>query len=84
MIIAKAGIYDLRLHHDDVIMPVLRHWNVFDRTGLGHVGEQAREKLATFLEGLDAQATKFVDRRAENRARDAARADSDATPDIAS
>ena len=26
MIIAKAGIYDLRLHHDEVIMPILRHW----------------------------------------------------------
>ena len=51
MIIAKAGIYDLRLHHDDVIMPVLRHWDVFDRTGLGPVGEQAREELAAFLEG---------------------------------
>ena len=24
MIIAKAGIYDLRLHHDDVIMPILQ------------------------------------------------------------
>src|SRR6187397_1628125 len=34
-IIAKAGIYDLRLHHDDVIMPVLRHWDVFDRTDFG-------------------------------------------------
>ena len=32
MIIAKAGIYDLRLHHDDVIMPILRHWDVFGRT----------------------------------------------------
>ena len=56
MIIAKAGIYDLRLHHDDVIMPVLRHWDVFDRTDLGPDGEQAREELAAFLEGLDAQA----------------------------
>jgi acyl-[acyl-carrier-protein] desaturase len=83
-IIAKAGIYDLRLHHDDVIMPVLRHWDVFDRTGLGPVGEQAREDLAAFLEGLDAQATKFVDRRAEQRARHAARAETDVDPDIAS
>jgi acyl-[acyl-carrier-protein] desaturase len=83
MIIAKAGIYDLRLHHDDVIMPVLRHWDVFDRSGFGPEGERARDELATFLEGLDAQATKFVDRRAENRARVAAR-DGVATPDIAS
>ena len=84
MIIAKAGIYDLRLHHDDVIMPILRHWNVLDRTDLGEVGERAREELATFLAGLDGQATRFVERRAENRARDAARSGSDTTPDIAS
>jgi acyl-[acyl-carrier-protein] desaturase len=84
MIIAKAGIYDLRLHHDDVIMPILRHWAVFDRTDLGGVGEQARAELATFLEGLDAQATRFVERRAENRARVAAQSDTDETPDIAS
>jgi acyl-[acyl-carrier-protein] desaturase len=81
MMIAKAGIYDLRLHHDDVIMPVLRAWNVFDRTDLGPEGEQARTELATFLEALDAQATKFVDRRAENRARAALREDG-VNPDI--
>ena len=34
----------------------------------------ARE-LNTFLEALDAQATRFVDRREENRARIAARED---------
>ena len=65
-------------------MPVLRHWKVFERDDLGPEGEQAREELATFLEGLDAQAATFVERRAENRARDAARSETDATPDIAS
>ena len=40
-------------------------------------GEQAREELAAFLAGLDAQATKFVDRRAENRARVAPHDDHD-------
>jgi acyl-[acyl-carrier-protein] desaturase len=84
MIIAKAGIYDLRLHHDDVIMPVLRHWGVFDRTGFGPGGEQARDDLAAFLEDLDARATSFVDRRAANRARAAERATADAAPVIAS
>jgi acyl-[acyl-carrier-protein] desaturase len=24
--IAKAGIYDLRIHHDDVVMPLVRQW----------------------------------------------------------
>ena len=50
-IIAKAGIYDLRLHHDEVVSPILRFWKVFERTDFGPVGEQAREELAQFLVG---------------------------------
>ncbi|CAN5485530.1 acyl-ACP desaturase [soil metagenome] len=72
--IAKAGIYDLRLHHDAVVAPVLKFWNVFDRTDLGPQGEQAREELATFMVGLDTQATRFVEQREKMRARQAARA----------
>ena len=72
-IIAKAGIYDLRLHHDEVVTPILRYWKVFERTDLGPAGEQAREELAQFLTGLDAQATKFVESRERMRARIAAR-----------
>jgi acyl-[acyl-carrier-protein] desaturase len=74
-IIAKAGIYDLRLHHDDVVSPVLRAWRVFDRTDLGPAGEKAREELAGFLAGLDAQATRFVESRERMRAREAAKRD---------
>src|SRR4051794_10855556 len=73
ILIAKAGIYDLRLHHDEVVQPVLRAWKVFERTDLGPDGEKAREELAQFLEGLDAQATRFVEMRERSRARDAAR-----------
>jgi acyl-[acyl-carrier-protein] desaturase len=72
--IAKAGIYDLRLHHDDVVMPILRFWKVFERTDLGPRGEQAREELSQFLQGLDAQATRFVEQRDRLAARKAARA----------
>src|SRR5918911_2413366 len=67
-IIAKAGIYDLRLHHDEVVAPILRFWKVFDRTDFGPAGEQAREELAQFLAGLDAQATRFVESRERARA----------------
>jgi acyl-[acyl-carrier-protein] desaturase len=73
MTIAKAGIYDLRLHHDEVVMPVLRYWKVFDRTDLGARGEAAREDLARFLGGLDEQASRFVTRREEAAAKRAAR-----------
>jgi acyl-[acyl-carrier-protein] desaturase len=73
MLIAKAGIYDLRLHHDEVVAPILRKWRVFERTDLGPEGEKAREELATFLTGLDAQATRFVESRERARARAAER-----------
>jgi acyl-[acyl-carrier-protein] desaturase len=71
--IAKAGIYDLRLHHDEVITPVLKYWRVFDRTDLGDVGEQAREELAAFVADLDTRASRFVEQRERSRARAAAR-----------
>jgi acyl-[acyl-carrier-protein] desaturase len=66
--IAQAGIYDLRIHHDDVIMPLVRHWRIFEIEGLDAKGEQARQDLAAALEELDARATRFVERRAEAQA----------------
>jgi acyl-[acyl-carrier-protein] desaturase len=68
VVIARAGIYDLRLHHDDVVAPVLRFWKIFTRTDLGPTGEQARDELAGFMSGLDEQATRFVERRERQRA----------------
>jgi acyl-[acyl-carrier-protein] desaturase len=62
-LIAKAGIYDLRIHHDDVIWPLLRHWGVFNVDGLGPRGETARTELAEFLTQLDAKASQFEQRR---------------------
>jgi acyl-[acyl-carrier-protein] desaturase len=79
-IIAKAGIYDLRLHHDDVVAPILRHWKVFERTGFGPEGEKAREELAAFMSGLDAQATKFVESRQRMRDRMQAKQDAEIAP----
>src|SRR5918993_569110 len=38
--IAKAGIYDLRIHHDDVVMPLLRQWRNFSLEGADAGGEQ--------------------------------------------
>jgi acyl-[acyl-carrier-protein] desaturase len=67
--IALAGIYDLRIHHDEVLAPVLRAWDVWDRTDLGRHGEAARERLAAFMTDLDATATRFEERRAARAAR---------------
>src|SRR5262249_6269507 len=71
--IAQAGIYDLRIHHDDVIMPLLRYWQVFETAGLDADGEQARQDLAAIVEAQDARAVRFVARREEAHAGGAAR-----------
>jgi acyl-[acyl-carrier-protein] desaturase len=62
--IAQAGIYDLRIHYDDVLMPLLRHWRVFDIPALNGDGERAREELAAALAKLDARAARFAELRA--------------------
>jgi acyl-[acyl-carrier-protein] desaturase len=72
--IANAGIYDLRLHRDEVLMPVLRQWKVFEREDLTGEGDKAREELTGFLDTLEEGATRFEERRAARAARIAARA----------
>jgi len=73
VVIAKAGIYDLRLHVDDVLRPVLRFWNVFNREDFGPEGEKARDEVAQFLSVLDDAAAKFEQARDEAKAKRAAR-----------
>ena len=70
---AKAGIYDLRIHHDDIVTPLLRQWGVWDLEGLDEDGEKARDELAAAVAALDAEAARFVERRAEAAAKKAAR-----------
>ncbi|WP_326554126.1 acyl-ACP desaturase [Micromonospora sp. NBC_01813] len=67
--IAMAGIYDLRQHHDEVLSPVLRQWDIWNVTGLDADGEAAREQLAAQMSQLDTAAARFEARREERRAR---------------
>jgi acyl-[acyl-carrier-protein] desaturase len=71
---AKAGIYDLRVHHDDVVWPLLTHWGIFELTNLDASAEIRRSELRRFLADLDAQASRFETKRALNLEREAARA----------
>ncbi len=70
---AKAGIYDLRIHHDDIVAPLLRQWGVFELEGLDDEGEKARDELARAVSALDDEATKFTERRDEAAAKKVAR-----------
>ncbi len=62
--IAKAGIYDLRIHRDEVLLPIIQHWGIFELTGLDAAAEAARERLAAHLEMLDQAAQRFEARLA--------------------
>ncbi|SNY55979.1 acyl-ACP desaturase [Paractinoplanes atraurantiacus] len=67
--IALAGIYDLRQHRDEVLQPVIRQWNVFNRTDLTGDGEKAREELAAHMADLESQAARFEEKREARRQR---------------
>jgi acyl-[acyl-carrier-protein] desaturase len=62
--IAKAGIYDLRVHRDEVLLPIIRYWGVFELEGLDAAAEDARRRLAEHLDKLDAAARRFEERLA--------------------
>jgi acyl-[acyl-carrier-protein] desaturase len=64
--IAKAGIYDLRVHRDEVLLPILRHGKVFELSGLDAAAEDARRRLSEHLARLDEQIARFEERLAES------------------
>lgn len=74
VVLAKNGIYDLRQHLDVVLRPVLRAWNVFERTDLSDDGERARDELGAYLDELAVKATRFEEQRDRAAARQAERA----------
>ena len=67
--LARAGIFDLRIFHDEVLMPILRHWRVFELEGLSPEAELERQRLAVYLRDLDANARRFEERRDGVKAR---------------
>ena len=71
--IALAGIYDLQLHLEDVVMPVLRAWGIFELTTLTGDGAAARDELAAFLEKAQVDVATFNDKREVHFERLAAR-----------
>ena len=63
--IASAGIYDLAVHHQQILVPVvIRQWAVDTMTGLGELGNRAREALMKRLDRSARVAERLLDRRA--------------------
>ncbi|RDI55223.1 acyl-ACP desaturase [Nocardia mexicana] len=74
VLMAKHGVYDLRQHLEEVLQPVIRQWDLFGRNDFGPRGEQARERLAAYLDNLEkVQVPRFEEQRDRALAREAAR-----------
>ena len=62
--IAAAGIYDLVLHHDQVLVPVvLRHWGIETIEGLDAEAEVARERIVHHIGRIERVGRRLADRR---------------------
>ena len=59
LMIAVGGVYDPRIHLDEVVMPVLKKWRIFEREDF--TGEAARmhDDIAVLIKELEAACDKF-------------------------
>jgi acyl-[acyl-carrier-protein] desaturase len=65
--IARAGIYDFTVHHEQILVPVvLRHWAIEDVEGLDAEAEQARERVLKHLAKSERVARRLAERRNAN------------------
>lgn len=73
--IAEAAIYDLEIHHDQILVPViLRAWRLESLEGLSPEAEEARGRLVHRMARIDKVAKSQSARRAERMASAAAMA----------
>jgi acyl-[acyl-carrier-protein] desaturase len=61
---ANAGVYNLRIHNERVIQPLLRDWRIEALAGLSDEAEQYREKILALPEKLTRRAERFEARLA--------------------
>ncbi len=62
--IADAGIYDFRIHHDQIVHPmVVDTWKLPELEGLSPEADEARERCLKHLARIDKAATKMAARR---------------------
>ena len=65
--IAEAGIYDVRLHRDEVVEPLIRHWRALTLPVTVDAARQAQGELARHLDALEQMARRYEERRALRR-----------------
>ncbi|MEN4422980.1 acyl-ACP desaturase [Mycobacteroides chelonae] len=78
--IATGGVYDPQSHLDEVVLPVLRKWRIFDRDDINGEAEWYREDLARIVgdlrktsEDFEEVKAKYLERQAKRAERNAAK-----------
>ena len=67
--IADAGIYDLAIHHDQILQPVImRDWGLESIGGLSPEAEEARARLVKYIGRVGKVGARLVARREEKAA----------------
>ncbi|GAC1442157.1 MAG: acyl-ACP desaturase [Mycobacteriales bacterium] len=61
-VVARAGIYDMKVHREDIVDPLLRYWGVLDLPELPAAGEQARDRIVAFCAELDQRIARSASR----------------------
>ncbi|BBX97167.1 acyl-ACP desaturase [Mycobacterium lacus] len=73
VIIAVGGVYDPRIHLDEVVMPVLRKWRIFEREDFTGEAARMRDDLAVLIKELEQAADKFDESKRRYLEREARR-----------
>src|ERR1700752_331691 len=59
VMIAVGGVYDPRIHLDEVVMPVLKKWRIFERDDFSGEAARLRDDLAVLVKELEVACDKF-------------------------
>jgi acyl-[acyl-carrier-protein] desaturase len=59
VVIAVGGVYDPRIHLDEVVMPVLKKWRIFEREDFTGEAAAMRDDLAVLIKELEEACNKF-------------------------
>jgi acyl-[acyl-carrier-protein] desaturase len=60
--VAKAGVYNLRIHHDRVVVPLIKEWKIADLTGLKPAAAELQDKIMSLPAQIMSKAERFEER----------------------
>ncbi len=75
VVIAVGGVYDPRIHLDEVVMPVLKKWRIFEREDFTGEAALLRDDLGVLIKELEEACDKFDESKQRYLEREARRSE---------